>query len=120
MVACPSSVQTWLHPLLRDCLRGRLGRLQRLTRLNLLMVIIKPRHLTSMMVTIMLTNMFSSLAWTEPVTIGTVGPRNETTNDLSFRHEPPGLILTLVPWLAIRTLGEAVSIDVGRGPSFFS
>ena len=89
MVACPSSVQTWLHPLVRDCLRGRLGRLQRLTSLNILMVIIKPRHLTSMMVTIMLTGMFSSLAWAEPMTIVPVGPQIDTTNDLSFRHQQP-------------------------------
>ena len=120
MVACPSSVQTWLHPLLRDCLRGRLGSLQRLTRLNVLMVIIKPCHLTSMMVTIMLTGMFSSLAWAEPMTIVTVGPQIDTTNDLSFRHEQPGLIITLVPWLALSTFGETVSIDLGTGPSFFS
>ena len=112
MVACPSSVQTWLHPLLRDCPRGRLGSLQRLT--------IKPRHLISMMVTTMLTGMFSSLAWAEPMTIVPVGPRINTTNDLSFRHEQPGLIITLVPWLAISALGEAVSIDVGTGPAFFS
>jgi hypothetical protein len=73
-----------------------------------------------MMVTIMLTGMFSPLAWAEPLTIVPVGPRLDTTKDLLFRHEPPGLMLTLVPWLAIRTLGEAVSIDVGRGPAFFS
>ena len=72
-----------------------------------------------MMVTIMLTGMFSSLAWPESMTIVTVGPPFDT-NDLSFRHEQPGLIITLVPWLAISTLGEALSIDVGRGPSFFS
>ena len=119
MVACLSSVQTWL-PLLRDCLRGRLVSLQRLTRLNVLMVIIKPRHLTSMMVTIMLTGMFSSLAWAEPMTIVPVGTQIDTTNDLSFRHEQPGLTITLVPWLAISSLGEAVSIDVGTGPAFFS
>jgi hypothetical protein len=84
------------------------------------MVIIKPRHLTSMMVTIMLTGMFSSLARAEPMTIVPFGPRINTTNDLSFRHEQPGLIMTLVPWLAISTLGEAVSIDMGTGPAFFS
>ena len=54
------------------------------------------------------------------MTIATVGPQIDTINDLSFRHEQSGLIMTLVPWLAIRTLGEAVSIDVGTGPSFFS
>src|SRR5688572_24693464 len=117
MVACPSVVQTWLHPLFRDCLRGHLSRLQGLTRLNVLMVITNPRHLTSMMVTIMLTSMFSSLAWAE--TIVAVGPRTETTNDLSFGHAQPGLMIDLVPW-AISTLREAVSIDVGTGPAFFS
>ena len=54
------------------------------------------------------------------MTIVPFGPRIDTTNDLSFRHEQPGLIITLVPWLAISTLGEAVSIDVGTGPAFFS
>ena len=49
-----------------------------------------------------------------------VGPQIDTTNDLSLRHEQPSLIITLVPWLAISTLGEAVSIDVGTGPAFFS
>ena len=73
-----------------------------------------------MLVTIMLTGMFSSLAWAEPMTIVPVEPRINTTNDLSFRHEQPGLIITLVPWLAISALGEAISIDVGRGPAFFS
>ena len=119
MVACPSAVQTWLHPLFRDCLRGHLSRLQRLTRSNVLMVIRKPRHLTSMMVTIMLTSMFSSLAWAEPITILPVGPQTDTTNDLSFRHAQPGLMIDLVPW-AISTLREVVSIDAGTGPAFFS
>ena len=72
-----------------------------------------------MMVTIMLTGMFSSLAWAEPMMIVPVGPPIDTTNDLSFRHKQPGLMIPLVPW-AISTLGEAVSIDVGRGPAFFS
>jgi hypothetical protein len=67
------------------------------------------------MMAIMLTGMFSSLGWAEPLTIVPVGPRIDTTNDLSFRHEQP-----LVPWLAISTLREAVAIDVGRGPAFFS
>jgi hypothetical protein len=83
------------------------------------MVITNPRHLTSMMVTIMLTSMFSSLAWAEPITILPVGPRTDTTNDLSFRHAQPGLTIDLVPW-AMSTLAEAVSIDVGTGPAFFS
>jgi Lipid A 3-O-deacylase (PagL) len=90
MVVCPFSVQTWLHPL------------------------------TSMMVTIMLTGMFSCLAWAEPMAIVPIGPRIDTSNGLSFRHEQPGLIINLVPWLAISTLLEAVSIDVGTGPAFFS
>jgi len=48
-----------------------------------------------------------------------VGPRTDTTNNLSFRHTQPGLMIDLVPW-AISTLEEAVSIDVGTGPAFFS
>jgi len=48
-----------------------------------------------------------------------IGPRIDTTNDLSFRHAQPGLMSDLVPW-AISTLREAVSIDVGTGPTFFS
>jgi hypothetical protein len=70
-----------------------------------------------MMVTIMLTGMFSSLAWAEPMTIVPVGPRINTANDLSIRHAQ--LMIDLVPW-AISTLGEAVSIDMGTGPAFFS
>jgi hypothetical protein len=81
----------WLHPLFGDCLRAYLSTLQRLTRLNVLMVITKPRHLTSMMVAIM----FSSLAWAEPMTIVPVGPRTDTTNDLSLRHAQPGLMIDL-------------------------
>ena len=103
MVACPSSVQTWLPPLLRDCLLENLGTL----------------YLTSMMATIMLTGMYSSLASAEPMMIVPVGPRNDTTSDLSFRHEQAGFIITLVPW-AISTIGKAVSIDGGTGPAFFS
>lgn len=94
MVACPS---------LRECLRGRLGTLQ----------------LTSMMVTIMLTGMFSSLAWADPMMIVPVGPRIDITNDLSSRDAQPGLMIDLVPW-AITTLGKAISIDAGTGPAFFS
>lgn len=120
MVACPSAVPISLHPRLRVCLRGRLGSLQRLTRWNGFLVILKPGHLTVMMVTIMLSGMFASLAWAEPLTIVPVGPRIDTTKDLLYHHEPPRLMLTLVPWLAIRTLTEAVSIDVGTGPAFFS
>jgi hypothetical protein len=71
------------------------------------------------MLTIMLTSMFSSLAWAEPITILPVGPRTDTTNALSFRHAQAGFMIDLVPW-AINTLGEAVSIDVGTGPAFFS
>ena len=119
MVPCLSAVQTWLHPLFRDCLRGHLSRLQRLTRSNVLMVIPKLRHLTSLMVTIMLTSMFSSFAWAEPITIVLVGPHIDTTNEFSFRHAQPGLMIDLVPW-AINTLRETVSIDVGTGPAFFS
>jgi hypothetical protein len=70
-----------------------------------------------MMVTIMLTGMFSSLSWAEPMTIVPVGPRINTANDLSIRHAQ--LMIDLVPW-AISTLGEAVSIDMGTGPAFFS
>ena len=103
MVSCPSSVQTWLLSLLRDCLLGNLG----------------PLHLTSTMVAIMLTGMFSSLAWAEPMMVAPVGPSIDTTNDLSFRPEQSGLIMTFVPW-AIRTIGKAVSIDAGTGPAFFS
>ena len=110
----PLLVQTWLHPLLRDCLRGRLGSLQRLTRLNVLMVIIKPRHLTSMMVTIMLTGMFSSLAWAEPMMIVPVGPQIDTTNDLSFRHEQPGLIINLVPCWPSVPLEKPSQLTWGR------
>jgi hypothetical protein len=62
------------------------------------MVVTNPRHLTSMMVTIMLKSMFSSLAWAEPITIVPVGPRTDITNDLSFRHAQPGLMIDLVPW----------------------
>ena len=94
MVACAS---------LRNCLRGRLGTLQ----------------LTSVMITMMLTGMFSSLAWAEPMMLVPVGPLTDTTNDLSFQHAQPGLMMTLVPW-AISTIGEAISIDAGTGPSFFS
>ena len=108
MVACPFALQTWLRPLLRDCLRGSLCSLQPLTTLNVLMV------------TIMLTGMFSSPAWAEPITIILVGPRIDTTNNLSFRHEQPGLIIPFVPWLAISSLREVISIDVGTGPAFFS
>jgi lipid A 3-O-deacylase PagL len=86
-------------PPLRCCFRGRLGIL----------------HLPSMMVTIMLTGIFSSLAWAEPMTIVPLGPRIDSANDVSFRHGQPDL----VPW-AISTLGEAVSIDMGTGPAFFS
>jgi len=72
-----------------------------------------------MMVTIMLTGMFSSLSWAEPMTIVPVGPRINTANDVSIRHAQPSLMIDLVPW-AISTLEEAVSIDVGTGPAFFS
>ena len=72
-----------------------------------------------MMVTIMLTGMFSSLSWAEPMTIVPVGPRINTANDVSIRHAQPSLMIDLVPW-AISTLGEAVSIDMGTGPAFFS
>jgi Lipid A 3-O-deacylase (PagL) len=120
MVECRPSVHTWLHPFLRACLQGRLGSLQRLATFNLLMVVIKPRHLTSMMVTIMFTGMFSSLAWAEAMTIVSVGPATNTPDDLSFRHAQSGLIMTLAPWLALSTLGDALSIDVGTGPAFFS
>ena len=108
MVACLFAVQTWLHPFLRECLRGRAGGLQRPTTLNVLMA------------TIMLTGIFSCPAWAEPMTIVLVGPRIDTNHDLSFHHERPGLIIPLVPWLAISTIREAVSIDVGTGPAFFS
>src|SRR5678816_1229100 len=113
MVECPTSVQTWLPPFLRDCLQGRLSSLERLATFNPLMVVIKPRHLTSMMVTIMFTGMFSSLAWGEAMTIVPVGPAPSTPDDLSFRHAQSGLIMTLAPWLALSTLGDALSIDVG-------
>ena len=72
-----------------------------------------------MMVTIMLTGMFSSLAWAESTMIVPVGPRKDTINDLAFRPAQAGLMIHLVPW-AINTLGEAVSIDMGTGPAFFS
>ena len=94
MVACPS---------LRDGLRGRPGIV----------------HLTIMVLTIMLTGMFSSLGWAESTIIVPVGPRKDSINDLAFRHAQPSLMIDLVPW-AINTLGEAVSIDVGTGPAFFS
>ena len=90
-------------PSLQHCLRGRIGIL----------------HLTSMMVTIMLTGMFSSLGWAETMMIVPIGPRIETTNGLGFRQAQPGVMFDLVPW-AINTIGQAVSIDVGRGPAFFS
>jgi hypothetical protein len=48
-----------------------------------------------------------------------VGPRIDTTNALSVPHGEVRLITDLVPW-AISTLGEAVSIDMGTGPAFFS
>ena len=48
-----------------------------------------------------------------------IGPRVDTTNGLAFGHPQPGLMADLVPW-AINTIGEAVLIDVGRGPAFFS
>jgi hypothetical protein len=41
-------------------------------------MMIKLRHVTSLMVTIMLTSIFSSLAWAE--TIVPVGPRTDTTD----------------------------------------
>src|SRR5688572_21089630 len=117
MVTCPSAVHTWFHLRFRDCLRGHLSSLQWLTRSNVSMVITKPRHLISMMVTIMLTSMFSSLVWAEPITIVPVGPQIDTINEFSFSH--PGLMIDLIPW-AINTLRETVSIDVGTGPAFFS
>jgi len=53
------------------------------------------------------------------MTIVPVGPRINTANDVSIRHAQPSLMIDLVPW-AISTLGEAVSIDMGTGPAFFS
>jgi hypothetical protein len=44
-----------------------------------------------MMVTIMLTGMFSSLGWAESTMIVPVGPRKDSINDLAFRHAQPGL-----------------------------
>jgi len=120
MVEWPTSVQTWLPPFLKDCLQERLGRIQRPATFNPLMVVIKPRHLTSMMVSIMFTGMFSSLAWAEAMTIVPIGPATDSSDDLSFRHEQSGLIMTLAPWLALNTLRDAFSIDVGTGPAFFS
>lgn len=108
MVACLIAVQTWLHPFLRECRRGRRGSLHRLTSLNVLMA------------TLMLTGMFSCPAWAEPMTIVMVGPRIDTTDNVSFRHEQLDLVIPLVPWLAISAIREAVSIDVGTGPAFFS
>jgi hypothetical protein len=72
-----------------------------------------------MMVTIVLTGMFSSLAEAEPMMIAPVGPRIDGTNEVSLRHAQPSLMIDLVPW-AISTLRESVSIDVGTGPAFFS
>jgi hypothetical protein len=72
-----------------------------------------------MMVTVMLTGMISSLGWAETIMIVPIGPRIDTTNGLAFRHAQPGLMADLVPW-AINTIGEAISIDVGKGPAFFS
>jgi hypothetical protein len=106
MVACRFGVRTWLHPLLRECLRGSRGNLQRLTRLNVLMG--------------MLTGMFSSPAWPETMTIVLVGPRIDTTNNLLFRYSNADLIIPLVPWLTISAIREAILIDVGTGPAFFS
>jgi hypothetical protein len=73
-----------------------------------------------MIVTVMLTGMFSSPAWAEPITIAMVAPRTDSTNDLSFRHEQPSLMIPFVPWLAMETLKKAFSIDTGSGPAFFS
>jgi hypothetical protein len=66
----------------------------------------------------MLTGLYSAMACAEPVKIVPVAPRIDT-NDLSYRHEQLGLMNTFVPW-AITTLREAVSIDMGTGPAFFS
>src|SRR4030095_1859755 len=90
-------------PFLQPCLRGRLGIL----------------HLTSVMVTIMLTGMFSSLGWAESMMIVPVGPRIDTASGSVFRHARPDLISDLVPW-AINTIGGAFLIDAGKGPAFFS
>jgi len=68
----------------------------------------------------MLTGMFSSPAWPEPTTIVLLGPRIDITGILSVRHEQSGLIIPFVPWLAISPIREAVLIDVGTGPAFFS
>ena len=48
-----------------------------------------------------------------------MGSQIDTTNGLVWRHAQPSLMSELVPW-AINTIREAVSIDVGRGPAFFS
>jgi hypothetical protein len=72
-----------------------------------------------MMTTMLLTGMFSSIVWAEPMTTVPVSPRTDTSNNLPFRHAQAGLMIDLVPW-AISTLREVVSIDVGTGPAFFS
>jgi Lipid A 3-O-deacylase (PagL) len=72
-----------------------------------------------MMVTIMLTGMFSSLGWAENLMIVPIGPTIDTTNGLALRHEQPVHMFDLLPW-AINTIKEVVSIDVGTGPAFFS
>ena len=90
-------------PSLQHYLRGRLG----------------IRYLPPMMVTIILTGMFSSLGWADTLMIVPIGPQIGTADDSAVRHAQPVFMFDLVPW-AINTIGEAVSIDVGRGPAFFS
>ena len=59
-------------------------------------------------VMIMLTSMFSFLAWAEPLTIVPVGPQIDTTNEFSFRNAQAGLMIDLIPW-AINTLRDLPS-----------
>lgn len=72
-----------------------------------------------MMVTIILAGMVSPLAWAETMMTMPIGPRIGTATSLAFGHAESDVMFGLVPW-AINTFREAVSIDVGRGPAFFS
>ena len=72
-----------------------------------------------MLVAVILAGMISSLGWAETMMPVPIGPRIDSTTGLAFGHAQSDVMFDLVPW-AINTIREAVSIDVGRGPAFFS
>jgi hypothetical protein len=147
------------------------------------------RHVLYLIVSMVLITLTALQSWSEPMMIVAIGPRVESTNELSLRQDQPkgitllrvgprvglsgwapigqgqkeefhqydiaatfglpwgrqhrnsgikldlrlltsagqiaaaqdtGLMITLVPCLALSSAGEAVSIDVGTGPAFFS